>query len=126
MPITDPDALLTADRDGVRVITLNRPSARNALSRDLIRATYAALTAADADRKTREGMMNPYEGMSRIWGYGRYMYQYSSGIDGYDGGFRREGPRHPNRRQRPVESHKTIAARLSKKERKRRKQTRRR
>ena len=43
------ELVLTSDRDGVRVITLNRPSARNALSRDLIRATYAALTDADAD-----------------------------------------------------------------------------
>lgn len=41
--------VLTVDHGGVRVITLNRPAARNALSRDLIRATYAALTAADDD-----------------------------------------------------------------------------
>lgn len=41
--------VLTSDHDGVRVITLNRPAARNALSRDLIRAAYAALTDADAD-----------------------------------------------------------------------------
>ncbi|MDG4664466.1 enoyl-CoA hydratase [Mycobacterium sp. 236(2023)] len=47
------DLVLTADRDGVRVITLNRPSARNALCRDLIRASYAALTEADADEAVR-------------------------------------------------------------------------
>jgi enoyl-CoA hydratase len=48
------DALvLTADHGAVRVLTLNRPDARNALSRDLIRATYAALTAADADEAVR-------------------------------------------------------------------------
>ena len=45
------ELVLTMDLDGVRVITLNRPSARNALSRDLIRAAYAALTGADADEK---------------------------------------------------------------------------
>ncbi|UXA19416.1 enoyl-CoA hydratase [Mycobacterium sp. SMC-4] len=44
---------LTADVDAVRVITLNRPSARNALGRELIRAVYDALTAADADESVR-------------------------------------------------------------------------
>ncbi len=47
------ELVLTTDRDGVRVITLNRPSARNALSRDLIRAAYTALTEADADESVR-------------------------------------------------------------------------
>ena len=45
--------MLTADHGAVRVLTLNRPQARNALSRDLIRACYAALTAADADESVR-------------------------------------------------------------------------
>ncbi|HKO34775.1 MAG TPA: enoyl-CoA hydratase, partial [Candidatus Limnocylindria bacterium] len=35
--------VLTADHGAVRVLTLNRPQARNALSHDLIRALYAAL-----------------------------------------------------------------------------------
>lgn len=47
------DLVLTEDHGAVRVITLNRPQARNALSRDLIRACYAALTAADADESVR-------------------------------------------------------------------------
>ena len=47
------ELVLTADHGAVRVITLNRPQARNALSRDLIRACYAALTAADADESVR-------------------------------------------------------------------------
>ncbi|WP_460355039.1 enoyl-CoA hydratase [Mycobacterium sp. ZZG] len=47
------ELVLTADHDGVRVLTLNRPAARNALSRDLIRASYAALTSADADDTVR-------------------------------------------------------------------------
>lgn len=47
------ELVLTADHGAVRVITLNRPQARNALSRDLIRACYAALTAADDDESVR-------------------------------------------------------------------------
>lgn len=47
------ELVLTADHHGVRVITLNRPAARNALSRDLIRASYAALTTADTDETVR-------------------------------------------------------------------------
>lgn len=45
--------VLTADHDAVRVITLNRPEARNALSRELIGALYAALTQADSDESVR-------------------------------------------------------------------------
>ncbi|AFM16319.1 enoyl-CoA hydratase/carnithine racemase [Mycolicibacterium chubuense NBB4] len=51
--MTTEPLVLTDDRDGVRVITLNRPAARNALNRELIRASYAALTAADADESVR-------------------------------------------------------------------------
>lgn len=45
--------VLTSDRGAVRVLTMNRPEARNALSRDLIRALYTALKAADADESVR-------------------------------------------------------------------------
>ncbi len=45
--------VLTADHGAVRVVTLNRPAARNALSRDLIGACYQALTAADSDESVR-------------------------------------------------------------------------
>ena len=45
--------VLIADHGAVRVLTLNRPAARNALSRDLIRAAYTALTEADADESVR-------------------------------------------------------------------------
>jgi enoyl-CoA hydratase/carnithine racemase len=45
--------ILVADHGPVRVLTLNRPEARNALSRGLIRATYTALIDADADESVR-------------------------------------------------------------------------
>lgn len=45
--------VLTADHGAVRVLTLNRPQARNALNHDLIRALYAALKEADADEAVR-------------------------------------------------------------------------
>ncbi|HKP39413.1 enoyl-CoA hydratase [Mycobacterium sp.] len=50
--MTEP-LVLIADHGAVRVLRLNRPAARNALSRDLIRGTYAALTEADADESVR-------------------------------------------------------------------------
>jgi enoyl-CoA hydratase/carnithine racemase len=39
------DVLLQEDTDGVRVLTLNRPEARNALSTELAAALHMALTA---------------------------------------------------------------------------------
>jgi len=45
--------VLTTDHGPVRVITLNRPEARNALSRELIGALYGALIAADRDDSVR-------------------------------------------------------------------------
>src|SRR5882757_3605211 len=50
--MTEP-LVLIADHGAVRLLTLNRPQARNALGRDLIRATYTALTEADADDSVR-------------------------------------------------------------------------
>src|ERR1700676_557042 len=50
--MTEP-LVLSADHGAVRLLTLNRPRARNALSRDLIRAAYTALTEADADDSVR-------------------------------------------------------------------------
>lgn len=47
------DSLISSDHGPVRVLTLNRPQARNALSRDLIRALYAALKESDADESVR-------------------------------------------------------------------------
>lgn len=41
--------LLTEDRDGVRVLTMNRPEKRNALDTALTRALLEALRAADTD-----------------------------------------------------------------------------
>src|SRR5690625_4382124 len=43
------DILLVHTEDRIRTLTLNRPQARNALSRALRDATFAALAEADAD-----------------------------------------------------------------------------
>ncbi|MGV0741744.1 enoyl-CoA hydratase [Mycolicibacterium sp. XJ870] len=45
--------LLTTDHGPVRVLTLNRPEARNALGRELIEALYFALDDADDDESVR-------------------------------------------------------------------------
>ncbi|MGU3499339.1 enoyl-CoA hydratase [Mycobacterium sp. C31M] len=45
--------LLAADHGAVRLLTLNRPASRNALSHELIRAFYTALKSADADDSVR-------------------------------------------------------------------------
>lgn len=45
--------LLISDHGAVRLLTLNRPQARNALSRDLIREFHDALKSADADDSVR-------------------------------------------------------------------------
>jgi enoyl-CoA hydratase len=47
------DVLLQEDTDGVRVLTLNRPGARNALSTELAAALHATLSAAAADEEVR-------------------------------------------------------------------------
>jgi enoyl-CoA hydratase/carnithine racemase len=47
------DPLISSDHGPVRVLTLNRPGARNALNRQLIRALYAALRESDADESVR-------------------------------------------------------------------------
>jgi enoyl-CoA hydratase len=45
--------LLTEDHGGVRVLTMNRPGSRNALSGELITALYQGLLAADANDDIR-------------------------------------------------------------------------
>jgi enoyl-CoA hydratase/carnithine racemase len=47
------EPLLIEDDGHVRVLTLHRPDARNALSGELVRALHAALVAADADPDVR-------------------------------------------------------------------------
>ena len=51
--MTTASLVLTANHGSVRILTMNRPDARNALSTDLIRTLYAALTDADADESVR-------------------------------------------------------------------------
>lgn len=43
------DTVIRADHGSVRVLTMNRPEARNALGRELIRTLYTEITEADAD-----------------------------------------------------------------------------
>src|SRR5271168_138664 len=45
--------VLREDRGAVRVLTMNRPEARNALNIDLISALHAALLDADRDMSVR-------------------------------------------------------------------------
>jgi enoyl-CoA hydratase/carnithine racemase len=51
--VTDDALVARADHGAVRVLTMNRPAARNALNRELIRSLYAALKAADSDESVR-------------------------------------------------------------------------
>ena len=51
------NVLLTEQADGVRVLTLNRPGSRNALSGDLISALYAALVELDTDDTVRAAVL---------------------------------------------------------------------
>lgn len=51
--MTEHALVLSDDHGAVRVLTMNRPEARNALNSRLIRALYAALMAADADDGVR-------------------------------------------------------------------------
>jgi enoyl-CoA hydratase len=46
-------SVVTANHGAVRVLTMNRPYARNALNRDLIEALYGALVEAEADDAVR-------------------------------------------------------------------------
>ncbi|CAN5683796.1 enoyl-CoA hydratase [soil metagenome] len=46
-------SVVTADHGAVRVLTMNRPEARNALNRDLIEGLFAALVEADTDAAVR-------------------------------------------------------------------------
>ena len=51
------DPVLTERRDGVLVITLNRPEARNAVNLALAEGVAAALDALDADADLRVGVL---------------------------------------------------------------------
>jgi enoyl-CoA hydratase/carnithine racemase len=52
------DPVLTERRDGVLLITLNRPQARNAVNRALAHGVGAALDELDADDELKVGVLN--------------------------------------------------------------------
>jgi enoyl-CoA hydratase len=52
-----PEAVLTSTVDQVRIITLNRPEARNAIDSDLSLGVFDALAALDADDDVRVGIL---------------------------------------------------------------------
>ena len=52
-----PEAVLTSTVDQVRIITLNRPEARNAIDSDLSLGVFDALAALDADDGVRVGIL---------------------------------------------------------------------
>jgi enoyl-CoA hydratase len=52
-----PEAVLTSTVDHVRVITLNRPEARNAIDSDLSLGVFHALADLDADENARVGIL---------------------------------------------------------------------
>src|SRR3954451_14825840 len=62
-------AILTEDRDGILVITINRPDARNAVNGDVANGMAAALDRLDAEDDLRVGV---------VTGAGGY---FSAGMD---------------------------------------------
>jgi len=52
-PVADPTILLREDRDGIAILTLNRPQARNALSEGMLAALTATLADIGADHRIR-------------------------------------------------------------------------
>src|SRR3954468_6507305 len=62
-------AILTEDRDGILVITINRPDARNSVNGDVANGMAAALDRLDAENDLRVGV---------VTGAGGY---FSAGMD---------------------------------------------
>ena len=55
--VNDEPAVLTERRDGVLLITLNRPDARNAVNAAVAEGVAAALDELDADDELRVGVL---------------------------------------------------------------------
>ena len=55
--MTEQQAVLTEERDGVLVITINRPEARNAINGDVARGIAAALDRLDGEDELRVGVL---------------------------------------------------------------------
>src|SRR3954463_10810859 len=67
--MSDDQAILTEDRDGILIITINRPDARNAVNGDVANGMAEALDGLDADDDLRVGI---------VTGAGGY---FSAGMD---------------------------------------------
>src|SRR3954453_11587656 len=55
--MTEQQAVLTEERDGVLVVTINRPEARNAINGDVARGIAAALDRLDEEDGLRVGVL---------------------------------------------------------------------
>src|SRR5436305_14367116 len=67
--MSEEQAILTEDRDGILVITINRPDARNAVNGDVANGMAEALDRLDAEDDLRVGI---------VTGAGGY---FSAGMD---------------------------------------------
>ena len=74
--------LLSEDRDGARILTLNRPQSRNALSDELIAVLHEAIVAAAADSAVR-AIIIAASGSVFCAGHDLREVRAKSGIDDY-------------------------------------------
>src|SRR3954451_1903874 len=91
------EAVLTEERDGVLVITINRPEARNAINGAVARGIAAALDRLDAEDGLRGGGLT---GAARFFSSGMDLKGFLSGdvpvIEGRGlGGLTERPPRKP-------------------------------
>ena len=66
--MTEEATVLTEAADGVLVITINRPAAKNAVNRSVSEGIAAALDTLDADDALRVGVLTGAGGtFARVW-----------------------------------------------------------
>ena len=96
------EAVLTEERDGVLVISINRPEARNAINGDVARGIAAALDRLDDEDGLRVGVLT---GSGGFFSSGMDLKGFLSGdvpiVEGRGlGGLTEKPPRKPSRRPR--------------------------